>query len=230
MTKNRNDGLETRVRLLDAAGLVFAAKGFHDAKTAEICRIAKANVAAVNYHFGGKERLYKEAWRHAFERSIEAHPPDGGIPQDAPTEHRLRGQIIALVHRVMDPDNLELDIVHKEMACPTGLLSEMMRRCIDPLREMFVNVVREFLGPLATEQDVQLCEMSIHAQCFFQLLSHRRRRQAPTSDSPPAPPCLKVEADELANHIVRFSFAGLRECRRQGAPTSECQHKKKGSL
>jgi len=230
MITNRSDGLETRGRLLDAAASVFAAKGFRDAKTAEICRLAGANVAAVNYYFGGKENLYKEAWGHAFERSIEVHPPDGGILPDAPAEQRLRGQIVALVHRVMDPQNLELDIVHKEMACPTGLLSEMMRRSIDPLREAFLDVVRELLGPCATEQDAQLCEMSIHAQCFFQLLRHRHGTRASADASPPAPPALDVGIDDLVDHIVRFSLAGLRECLRQSPLKSKHQKMKEPSL
>ena len=55
MTTNRSAGLETRGRLLDAAGAIFADKGFRDATTAEICRRAKANIAAVNYHFGSKD-------------------------------------------------------------------------------------------------------------------------------------------------------------------------------
>lgn len=229
MITNRSDGLETRGRLLDAAASVFAERGFRDAKTAEICRMANANVAAVNYYFGGKENLYKEAWRHAFDRIIQAHPPDGGIAPDASAEQRLRGQIMALTRRGMDPSNLELEIVHKEMACPTGLLSEIMRRCIDPLREAFLNVVRELLGPHVKEHDVQLCEMSIHAQCFFQLMSHRHRRRASVGGTPPAAPCVKVSADELADHIVRFSLAGLRAYRRQGPPMARRKTKEEVS-
>jgi AcrR family transcriptional regulator len=71
MSNKRRDGLETRGRLLDAARAIFADKGFRDATTAEICRRAKATIAAVNYHFGGKERLYWKrmrclsGWRNA---------------------------------------------------------------------------------------------------------------------------------------------------------------------
>ncbi|MGA9754367.1 MAG: TetR family transcriptional regulator, partial [Desulfobaccales bacterium] len=49
---------ETRQRLLEAAGEVFAKKGFRNTTIREICRRARANLAAVNYHFGDKERLY----------------------------------------------------------------------------------------------------------------------------------------------------------------------------
>jgi len=214
---NRSDGIETRKRLLDAAADIFAAKGFHDTRIADICQAAGgANMAAVNYHFGSKEELYVAAWRHAFERSIEAHPLDGGVAPDAPVEERLRGQILAHIQRIADPATLDFDIVHKEMACPTGLLSEIMRRSIEPMRERFVNVIREFLGPNVTEQQVQLCEMSIHSQCMSPLLHHHRRQNVPAGAPPPPVPALaQIGIEALADHIARFSLAGIRAIRQQ---------------
>ena len=56
---------ETRNRLLNAAGEVFAEKGFKSATVRAICDRAGANIAAVNYHFGDKEHLYSEVLRFA---------------------------------------------------------------------------------------------------------------------------------------------------------------------
>lgn len=49
MKKQRIDGLETRHRLLEAAGMVFAEKGFWETTNADICRKASVNTASVNY-------------------------------------------------------------------------------------------------------------------------------------------------------------------------------------
>jgi len=206
MRTARSDGLETRRRLLNAAESIFAAKGFHKAKTAEICRMAKANTAAVNYHFGSKEELYVEAWRNAFERSIEAYPPDGGVPATAPAEDRLRGQILATMKRIMDPASLDFDIAHREMANPTGLLAEVMHRSIDPLYQRLVGVVSELLGEDMSERQVFLCAMSIHAQCFAWVIHERRR---PAGQKPLKPSLAQIGVEALADHILRFSLAGL---------------------
>ena len=48
----------TRERLLCAAREVFAARGVKEATVRDICALAQANVAAVNYHYGGKDRLF----------------------------------------------------------------------------------------------------------------------------------------------------------------------------
>src|SRR5512139_1670083 len=121
MRAMREDTVRTRKNLLAAASEVFAEKGYRDATIAEICERAKANVAAVNYHFGDKETLYIEAWRHSFSESLKAHPPDGGVTEDARPEERLRGQVKALLHRIADENNKEFLIVHRELANPTGL-------------------------------------------------------------------------------------------------------------
>jgi TetR/AcrR family transcriptional regulator, regulator of cefoperazone and chloramphenicol sensitivity len=211
--RNRADGLETRRKLLDAAGVLFAKGGFRDTKTADICRAVAANVAAVNYHFGSKEELYVAAWRHEFERSIATYPPDGGVDPGAPAQERLRGHIGALVRRFMDPASRDLDIGHREMSSPTGLLSEVMDSSFGPLRRMHLGIVRELLGPHATEQEVQLCEMSVHAQCFVALMDERRRHQAPPGQRRGGPPPLNVGATALADHVARFSLAGIRSVR-----------------
>lgn len=56
--KPKDSDQSTRQRLLEAAGQVFAAKGFEAATAKEICRLAGTNTAAVNYYFGGINCLY----------------------------------------------------------------------------------------------------------------------------------------------------------------------------
>ncbi len=46
---------ETRARLLRAARVVFASDGLKRATIRKISTLARANIAAVNYHFGSKE-------------------------------------------------------------------------------------------------------------------------------------------------------------------------------
>ena len=55
----------TRQDLLEAATTVFAAQGYDGASVREIAARAEANQAAISYHFGGKEGLYREVLKRA---------------------------------------------------------------------------------------------------------------------------------------------------------------------
>ena len=56
-------GAETRTRLLDTAECLFAERGFAGTSVRDITADAGCNLAAVNYHFGGKQNLYREVFR-----------------------------------------------------------------------------------------------------------------------------------------------------------------------
>ncbi len=51
--------MDTKTRILNAAELLFADKGFSGTSLREITSIAEVNLAAVNYHFGSKKELIK---------------------------------------------------------------------------------------------------------------------------------------------------------------------------
>ena len=212
----RKDGEHTRSKILEAACEVFGEKGFRGATHAEICRRSGVNTALINYHFRSKEILYVEAWRLAFRKSLEAHPVDGGIPDSAPAEERLRGRILSIVSRVMDEDNKVFNIVHREMAAPTGLLSKVIHETIDPLRHGMEKIVRELLGGKASEKNIHLCMMSIMSQCFHP--SERRHRHKLLKKDAPGGHGIKIfdfSVPELAGHISDFSIAGIKKIRSQ---------------
>lgn len=54
---------DTRNRILDAAEVLFMEHGFEATSMRLITAAARCNLAAVNYHFGGKEALFQEVFR-----------------------------------------------------------------------------------------------------------------------------------------------------------------------
>jgi AcrR family transcriptional regulator len=81
---------KTRQRLLDAAGELFAEKGFRLAGTREICRKAGTDIAAIHYHFGNKESLYEAVLRYADNLLVDAIPT---FEASRSREDRLRAMI-----------------------------------------------------------------------------------------------------------------------------------------
>lgn len=207
----RKDALKTRENLLAAASIIFAEKGYRDTTIFEICKQANSNIAAINYHFGNKETLYKEAWRHSFSESIKTYPPDGGISNSRPPDERLRGSVNALLHRIADENNKEFLIVQKELANPTGLLEEVMREELQPLHDIMESLVRELLGPRASDMHVHFCTISIISQCINPIVAAKAQKKE--WDEKGASVGIK-DIEAYSNHVVKFSLAGINSIRK----------------
>ncbi|MDN5924231.1 MAG: TetR family transcriptional regulator, partial [Xanthomonadales bacterium] len=61
----------TRQRILVAAEELFAEHGFAGASLRRVTAAAKVNLAAVNYHFGSKEKLIEEVFRRRLDMLTE---------------------------------------------------------------------------------------------------------------------------------------------------------------
>src|SRR5579885_923491 len=90
----------TRKHLLEAAADVFAEVGFRAATVREICQRAGANIAAVNYHFGDKEQLYRAVLKETYGAAVAKYPADFGLPPRATPEQRLRTFVFSFLMRI----------------------------------------------------------------------------------------------------------------------------------
>ena len=203
----------TQARLLESAAEVFAEKGYRDATVAEICRRAEANVAAVNYYFRSKENLYVEALRAAFEEGIRKYPPDAGVDPGAPPAERLRGRITALIHRILDPDTKEFDIMRREIGDPTGLLAEAHRDLIGSIRKGVFKLLREMLGPKASLGQILLGTMSVVGPIVHagHKIRHERAFHKHDADGVELLPIKDLQP--LIDHTMRFCLAGIQQMR-----------------
>lgn len=205
---------ETRTRLLDAAGEVFAERGFRAATVREICQRAGANVAAVNYHFGDKERLYAAVFAHTHRASLERYPPDLGVAAGAGAEERLRAFIRALLLRALDEGRPAWhgQLMLREMVEPSPVLDSVVKTAVRPLFDALRGIVRELMGPKADERRITLVAFSIVGQCLF----HRHCR-AVIARLVPDQRYGPKDVDDLAEHVTRFSLGAIRGARGAGS-------------
>jgi len=208
MRKPRADGQETRQNLLMAAAEVFAEKGYWEATNADICAKAMANIAAINYHFGSKDNLYIEAWKYSFDKTMQRYPPEGGLTSEAPAQQRLRSRILSFMRCIADPETHDFEILHKEMANPTGLLTEIVESNVIRIEQGFRVILDEILGDKVSDRQIRLCQMSLLGQCFGPML-HLRHRKEGRDYPPPRELPSDFTIEELADHIILFSLTGI---------------------
>jgi AcrR family transcriptional regulator len=203
------EGLTER-RLLEAAGEVFAERGYRAATVREIIRRARANLAAVNYHFGGKDGLYAAVLDQTYRKALEKHPPDGGVDPASPASERLYGFVRAFLERIFDEDveSCYGRLMTRELSDPTAALDQVVHR-IRPLYLLLSSIVGELAGRGASPSRIDRSAKSIVGQILFYkhaapVLQRLERREAMTA----------LEIAAIARHITDFSLTGLVGARR----------------
>ena len=207
------DEKTVKQKIIDTAGDVFGRMGYKAATIREICRAADVNVAAINYHFGGKQELYRTVVTDLLQRIFAQYPVDKGVDANSPPEARLRAFVRGMLRRLLSPDGLtgysgKGQLVAKEMADPSPFLDNLIEEFIRPTAAVLSAVVAELLGPRAPAPMIARCQLSVIGQCFHYAIARPIINRVVAVDYTDA-----SLIDELTDHITRFSLAGIADTR-----------------
>lgn len=182
----------------------------------EICQKAGANVAAVNYHFGGKEALYAAVLESMFADSKEHGRSLSPALPGAPAKERLAHLIKRSVREIYGDLETE-DAEHcqalsslflMEMGHPSpGLTSVVQRHVRSDVGELH-GLLGEMLERDPVDDLVKDAAACIMGQVLFYTLA-RPIMERLDPESPAQMPAL----DRLVQVIVRFSLAGIESFR-----------------
>jgi AcrR family transcriptional regulator len=194
---------DTRSRILEAAGQVFAEKGFAGGKVREICARAEANLAAVNYYFRDKERLYIEAIKRVVCVPLGEQP---NWPPGTPPAERLRGFIHHMVHRLLDPQRPAWHnrLMMRELAEPTSACAELVRDSISPVAAVLQGILGELVPPEMPRTQRYLLCFSIVGQVIYYCQNRPIARLLMGEED-----FSRLTPQQIAEHVTRFSLAAL---------------------
>ena len=199
-------GAKAREQLLEAAGEIFAAKGFQGATSREICTRAGVNLAAVNYHFGGFEALYIATLKEAHRR-VDIMSPDEDAAGTLPPRDKLRAFLRGLVASLSQSmaNSWEMRLVSREMVIPTFAQADFVATSIEPRRAYLKYIIGEIIGRPPEDPLVGRCLLTVIAPCIMLSVISRSSLETLLPD-------LRRHGDgiqALVDHVERFVFAGL---------------------
>jgi AcrR family transcriptional regulator len=203
----REDGAATRAEILEAAGNVFAAKGFDRATGREIAERAGTNSAAVNYYFGGIEGLYGEVLVEAHRRIVSYDTLAALAHGEGSAEDKLRALVGLLVRTVMGSATPPWTwrVLSREVLSPSEAFAVLRERELLPKKQIGMEIIGGMLGVPPGHPAAARCWLSIIAPCVMLLIGDRRivRQMLPEIGSGP-------EATEaMVDHLLRFALAGV---------------------
>jgi len=197
----------TRERLLDAAGEVFAERGFRRATVREICRRANVNIASVNYYFKSKQDLYADVLEFSWRQALRMYPDEEGSGTPERAEDRLQRFVHTFLLRILDEGRPAWfgKLTAREIVEPTGALDRVIERAIRPLHELLGGLVREVLGKGASPEEIRRHVFSILGECLF----YRHGRHV-IAKLYPEVRIDAVEIERIADHIASVALCALR--------------------
>ncbi len=195
----------TRERIMKAAERLFAERGYDATSIRAIVAKARVNQAAINYHFDGKDGLYREVLRTAFraltEQQLEHADEMKAMSREAALAEFIRRQLRPLLGR--DEYSRHMRILNWETVRPTAVFRKLLSEEAAPFMGLAVELVRRF-QPEADQRTLVAAAVWLVGQCSVFL---RNREQLA---DPPLGLALDEDAVEwLAQLVSRWATGGL---------------------
>lgn len=202
---------DTRDRILKSSHKLFADKGFDATSVRDITTDAGCNVASVNYHFGGKEKLYLETFRSMLtvlrDRRLEMMS-ELMMREPAPSLEEFVETFAVIMIEPLVGDSrgrLFLNLVSREMIAPRLPKGVLVNEFFEPMMERSTAALAE-VGPKLDPASARMCVMSMVGQLLHTLKAHKA-----LSDMGRSEMILTGHTDQMA-HFVRFSVGGINAC------------------
>ncbi|MGA7674620.1 MAG: TetR/AcrR family transcriptional regulator [Rhizomicrobium sp.] len=204
---SEKDDSSTRLRVLEAAGHVFAEQGFERATGKEICRRAGVNAAAINYHFGGIGNLYLAVLEDIRNRLAVSDSIIATVGAQTCGKNKLRAAFALIVGAAFrsNPSSYVGRIIGRELIFPSGISKSLVKK--GRKRATFlVQMVAELMELPQDHPAVARGCVSVLAPIHWLFIVDRRliRGIFPNLGLGPN------DVDALVDHMADYAFAGLR--------------------
>jgi AcrR family transcriptional regulator len=202
---------KTKERLLDAAELLFAREGYHRTSLRALTAEAGVNLAAVNYHFGGKEALLGAVFDRRLKplnvtrmkqlRAVTERADEVGEPA---VEEVLRAFIEPIVeYRSSGPGARDFStLISRAMAEPDSTARTIFMEQMKPVFLLTFKLLCRALPHLSRSQVFSRLQFAIGAVNRCICLSEKSPL-LPRGITPPQ------KADDILSHLIPFVTAGM---------------------
>lgn len=196
-------------RLVEAGERLFCQHGFNETSVRDIAAVAGCNAASVNYYFGGKENLYLAVWRQRLSAIRDARLASIRTVMAAGESVSLEALLQSYARAFVGP------MLEGESGC--RFVNLMARELMDRRlpREIFVDemispVMKAFgealqtICPWLDKEKTDYTILSVVGQLVHAVTA---KEMFECFDHPGLP---RLELEELVDHVVKFSAAGIR--------------------
>lgn len=220
-----DDRQTTKDRLLDAAERLFAEKGFADVSIRELAAAADVNLAAVNYHFQGKDNLFEEVVRRRFldqrDRILASLAEVTAVGDERPAlDAIIRAIVGPYLHGALATEDgaRVMAVIAREMHTSVGIHhAAVFKDMIAPVFAAFSAAMLRARPNLRQEQ-VNWLIASVVGQIHHFIMRRQKHDSLPDDDEtrifmahafPVLAEPIEIFVAHTTDHITRFSTAAI---------------------
>jgi len=212
-SERRADGQATRERLLEAAGELFGADGYGQTTAKAIADRAGVSLTLINYHFDGREGLYRAVLIEAHRRLGDLSDLRDLAESELPPAAKLRGLIYGLVRLATKRQpGWHVNVLAKEILAPSVSFPVLFEAEVPPKLAIIKQILSAITGIPADDPALVRCVISVLAPCSMLLIA---ARGAPG----PLDEVRRMPRAATVAHLHTFALAGLDAIAREHALT-----------
>ena len=202
----------TKERLLDSAEHLFSRQGFSATSVRQITAAARVNLAALNYHFGSKERLISAVFARRLGPLNEerigllehcCRESEGGIPSLEGSVRALVGPALRLSRDPARGGEQFMLLMGRAFSEPGHGVDELVLRQFEGLARRFFPVFRHHLEDLTEEAFYWRIHFMIGAMAYTMAAPERLHLISGGL-------CSFEDPEVVVDRLVAFLVAGLR--------------------
>jgi AcrR family transcriptional regulator len=204
----RSDGDVTRESILEAAGELIAEKGFSQTTNKEIAKKADVDLAAINYHFGGRDGLYLAVLTLAHHHYLDGKQLAELAASAIPAEEKLEVFLEKFLTKLANPNHWHGRVFARELLSPSGHLHNFLNAEGAGKIQSVRQIVGEAAGLSVDDPRIHPCMLSVVAPCMMLMVAGS---QMPG----PIKEIVSMQTKALTAHFKLFSLAGLKAIREE---------------
>jgi AcrR family transcriptional regulator len=194
------DSKKTRAKLIEAAGQLFAEKGFNGVTVRDIAQKADTHLSALNYHFRTKEALYHEVLMEACRSdSISSEDKEQLLKMNSHDALSLLIKEALKQYRKLTASNWRMVVITRECWEPSPSFEEVSREYFKPEASFLAELIGRAVGKPSADPNVRFAVISMIGLLeTFGLYGHLIDAVAPGLDKH------FKKKNGLAEHIVQL--------------------------
>lgn len=206
-TASRGDGLETRTKIIDCAGRLFAQRGFEATTSKLICTTAQVNMAAVNYHFGSREGLYRAVLKEAHTYLMNLDLLTQLEQSNDSAEAKISQLLDLYISSILRDNSWYVEVWARELLQPSHFFQEVFQGEIVPKLNTLLRLFANYLELSMDDKRLYSCLFTTMSPFVMLFWSYRNPFQLQLTRG--------ISHEEFLASLKAMALKNLANCKKQ---------------